>query len=176
MGAQTKFDDVSKAMAHQEAIEAREKLLLPLYKQVAVQYRDLHDRSGRMKGLGAIHEELTWADSRSYLHWRIRRRAQANNTVRRLREAIPALSHDQAAAVVAEMTQAVAAAAGAAGEDQAVAEWLESHTAEVDAKIEEERQRATEEQICKLISTLPANRRGEVVRDLLGYMRVAGAK
>merc|ERR1719343_492691 len=164
--AKTKFEDVSEAMAHQEAIEAREKLLLPVYKQVAVQYCDLHDRSGRMKSLGAIHEELTWADSRSYLHWRIRRRAQANNIIRRLQEAVPALSRDEAAVVVAEMTQAVAALAGAAGEDQAVAEWLESHTTEVDAKIEEERQRATEEQIYKLLSTLPGNRRGEVVRDL----------
>merc|ERR1719210_1144061 len=98
--AKAKSEDMSKGLGNPwsadlaKAIAAREKLLLPLYKQVAVQYCDLHDRSGRMKGLGAIHEELTWAESRSYLHWRIRRRAQATNIIRRLREAIPALSHD----------------------------------------------------------------------------------
>lgn len=168
--AKSKFEDVSKAIAN------REKLLLPLYKQVAVHYCDLHDRSGRMKGLGAIHEELRWADSRSYLHWRIRRRTQVNSIVQRLCEAVPSMGRAAALDAVTEMTQAVAAAAGAAGEDQAVTVWLEGHSAEVDTLIEQERQRATEEEIYKLVASLPGARRGEVVRDLMGYTRVASRR
>jgi len=66
------------------AIQQREKLLLPLYQQVSQEYCDLHDRCPRMKSLGAIREGLHWADSRSYLHWRIRRRVQENSVARRL--------------------------------------------------------------------------------------------
>lgn len=164
---QQKGEDVSTA------ITSREKLLLPLYKQVSVTYCDLHDRSGRMKGLGAIHEELEWADSRKYLHWRIRRRMQVNSVIQRLRRAVPSLSHAEAASVATKMTEEVALAA-VGSEDQAVATWLEGHAAEIEKKIEEERQRATEEQIYKLVASLPSARRGDVVRDLVGFTRVVG--
>jgi len=147
---------------------------LPLYKQVAVQYCDLHDRSGRMKGLGAIHEELTWAESRSYLHWRIRRRLQVNSAVQQLRKAVPSLSHVAAVEKVEKLTSA-AVIGGPAPEDQAIAEWLESHAAEVGAMIEQERQRATEKDIYRLVASLPEARRGQVVRDLVGFNKVESA-
>jgi len=65
-------------------IKSREKLLLPVYRQVAVNYCDLHDRSGRMKGLGAIHEELEWRRSRAYLYWRIRRRQLEGEAIKKI--------------------------------------------------------------------------------------------
>jgi len=160
-----KGDNVSKEL------KAREDLLLPLYKQVAVTYCDLHDKSSRMKSMGVIHEELNWADSRSYLHWRIRRRIQENSAIKQLRKAVPTLSHENAAAAVAKMVEA--SNVGDAGTDQAVAEWMENHKKEVDSRVEQERQKAAEEEIYKLVASLPVERREEVVRDLLGYARVA---
>mmetsp|Transcript_74455 Transcript_74455/g.215880 ORF Transcript_74455/g.215880 Transcript_74455/m.215880 type:complete len:187 (+) Transcript_74455:1-561(+) len=160
-------EDVAKAIAD------REKLLLPMYRQVSVMYCDLHDRSGRMKGIGAIHEELVWADSRLYLHWRIRRRMQENSVMRRMRAAVPDMSREEAAAAVADLLKGVLSSAGDQDEDMAVATWLEAHDAEIVARIELERQRAMEEQIFKLVSSLPSDRRSEVVRDLVGFARVA---
>merc|ERR1719456_1421397 len=113
--------DVSKAIAD------REKLLLPMYRQVAVQYCDLHDRSGRMKGLGAIREELEWRNARAYLHWRIRRRLRESQVVKDLLAQVPEMASTQATAIVTELT-AGAAGAAEAEEDQAVAEWLERNT------------------------------------------------
>lgn len=42
----------------------REKTLLPLYNQIALQFADLHDRPNRMKAKGAIREALVWSESR----------------------------------------------------------------------------------------------------------------
>eukprot|EP00445_Apocalathium_hangoei_P043602 CAMPEP_0203975960 /NCGR_PEP_ID=MMETSP0359-20131031/100874_1 /ASSEMBLY_ACC=CAM_ASM_000338 /TAXON_ID=268821 /ORGANISM="Scrippsiella Hangoei, Strain SHTV-5" /LENGTH=2073 /DNA_ID=CAMNT_0050914163 /DNA_START=62 /DNA_END=6283 /DNA_ORIENTATION=+ len=157
------------------AIQQREKLLLPLYQQVSHEYCDLHDRCPRMKSLGAIREGLHWADSRSYLHWRIRRRVQENSVARRLMRSVTGISYQQATAIVADLVKGVAEAAGKAAEDQAVATWIEEHASEVDARLELERQKATEDEIYRLVSSLPAAKRGELVRDLVGYSRVAGA-
>jgi acetyl-CoA carboxylase/biotin carboxylase 1 len=42
----------------------REKMLVPLYTQIAHEFADLHDRAGRMKAKGVINEVLTWKTSR----------------------------------------------------------------------------------------------------------------
>merc|ERR1719401_1624427 len=85
-----------------QAIKSRERLLLPMYRQVAVSYCDLHDRSGRMKGLGAIHEELEWRTSRTYLHWRIRRRQREGQACKELRRKVPELSRAEASQCIGE--------------------------------------------------------------------------
>jgi acetyl-CoA carboxylase/biotin carboxylase 1 len=148
-------------------VKARERLLLPLYRQVAVAYCDLHDRSGRMQALGAIQEELKWRQSRTYLHWRIRRRMQENMAVQRLMAAVPELDHGEATDVVKELV-ATSAAAG----DVAVARWFEDNLQAIDSRIEKEKHNATEKRICQLVQSLPADRRAEVVRDLVGYSKV----
>jgi len=152
------------------AIKEREKLLLPTYRQVSVVYCDLHDRSGRMKGLGAIHEELEWKNSRTYLHWRIRRRVQENGVAQQLMAEVRDLDHDGAMADVREMCKAAGVA-----EDKAVAQWIEGHHAEVAACVEKARQSGIEREIYKLVGSLPAEKRSEVVRDLVGFSKVAGA-
>lgn len=55
-------------------IKQREKLLAPLYMQVAHEFADLHDRAGRMKAKGCISDILEWKSSRKFFYWRIRRR------------------------------------------------------------------------------------------------------
>lgn len=55
-------------------IAKREKMLLPVYQQVAVQFCELHDTPGRMKAVGVIEKEVDWRGSRSYFFWRLRRK------------------------------------------------------------------------------------------------------
>jgi len=148
-------------------IKAREKLLMPFYRQVSRTYCDLHDRSGRMVAVGAISDELTWKDSREYLHWRIRRRLRQLEVSRKLQAQVEGLSSKEAA----DFAAALCKDAGISG-DKATAEWLESRTQEVDAKIEEKRQQLAEDKIYDLIRALPSDKRKEVVRDLLGYSKV----
>lgn len=169
-----------KLLARKEAgeevdheIKRREKLLLPLYQQVACEYCDLHDRFPRMEALGVIRDSIEWADSRKYLHWRIRRRVQENHVVRRLQRNINDMTHKKALAVVADMCQPCLQGVPKDRQDEVAALWIENHSCLVDARVELERQRATEDEIYRLVATLPKPRQSDVVRDLVGYTRVA---
>lgn len=59
---------------NQEEISAREAQLLPMYTQVAHEFADLHDRSGRMLAKGVIRDVVQWEDAREYFHSRLKRR------------------------------------------------------------------------------------------------------
>jgi acetyl-CoA carboxylase/biotin carboxylase 1 len=74
-------DSSARAKELQQDITNREKLLSPLYLQVAHEFADLHDRAGRMKAKGCISEVLEWKSSRLYFYWRIRRR-QAEDSLK----------------------------------------------------------------------------------------------
>jgi acetyl-CoA carboxylase/biotin carboxylase 1 len=151
-------------------IEEREKFLLPVYRQISELYCDLHDRSSRMKRAGVISEELRWRESRTYLHWRIRRRSQEIAFAKKLLEEVPSLSSAEAKGVVDDMSKR--GVGDRESDDKAVAEWLETHTQMMNERIAKEKCDASEMQIFKLVSALPASRRAEVVRDLQGYTRV----
>merc|ERR1719343_322915 len=134
-------DDTLKQLVARQAkedtakeIQQREKLLLPVYQQVAWEYCDLHDKAPRMKSLGAIREGLIWAESREYLHWRIRRRVQENGVARQLMRAVPGVSYADAMNVVKDLCREAAEATGAEAEDRAVATWIEDHPSEVQSR------------------------------------------
>ncbi|KAJ8605817.1 hypothetical protein CTAYLR_000576 [Chrysophaeum taylorii] len=55
-------------------VDAREKLLLPVYTSVAVHFADLHDTPVRMKAKSAIRDVVPWKRARSFFYWRLRRR------------------------------------------------------------------------------------------------------
>jgi len=163
--------DTEKAAGKDVGVEikSRETMLLPFYRQVATHYCDLHDRSGRMKKLGAIHEELEWRTSRSYLHWRIRRRQQEGQACQELRRKVPELSHMEASQAIAGV---VTSAVGEA-KDQVVAQWLEANRSQLEKFTEEQRQKAAETQIFGLFSSLSRAKQEEISRDLIGFSRVA---
>ena len=56
--------------------------------------------------MGAIREGLRWAESREYLHWRIRRRVQENGVARQLMRAVPGTIYLSAMEVVADQVVA----------------------------------------------------------------------
>lgn len=55
-------------------IKTREKLLLPVYVQIATEFADLHDTPGRMKAKSCIREVVDWKQARPYFYWRLKRR------------------------------------------------------------------------------------------------------
>jgi len=57
----------------EKELEEREKYLLPVYHQIAVNFADLHDTPGRMFHKHVIREVIEWKTSRKYFYWRIRR-------------------------------------------------------------------------------------------------------
>eukprot|EP01006_Ploeotia_vitrea_P060453 TRINITY_DN75945_c0_g1_i1.p1 TRINITY_DN75945_c0_g1~~TRINITY_DN75945_c0_g1_i1.p1 ORF type:complete len:400 (-),score=32.40 TRINITY_DN75945_c0_g1_i1:42-1061(-) len=58
----------------QKDLKARVEFLLPVYKTIAVQFADLHDKPGRMLAKGAIRSVVPWQESRQYFYKRLQRR------------------------------------------------------------------------------------------------------
>ncbi|KAG4303427.1 hypothetical protein PCANB_000328 [Pneumocystis canis] len=76
-------------------IEERENLLLPIYRQISIQYADLHDHPIRMKHKGAIRQSLQWAQSRRFFYWRLRRRMSEHYIIQKIRKVDEKLSFRQ---------------------------------------------------------------------------------
>ena len=70
-------------------LNAREKILFPIYHQIAIQFADLHDRSTRMLKKGVIKKEIKWSESRHFFFWRLRRRLDVSYLVKRLAVYLP---------------------------------------------------------------------------------------
>ncbi|CAN0182224.1 unnamed protein product, partial [Hapterophycus canaliculatus] len=105
--------------ALKKQIAAREHALLPMYLQVAHEFADLHDRSGRMKAKGVVRDILEWKTSREYFYWRVKRRL-AENGVRKMFEAADAsMSHD-------DITKLMQALCPDWENDKAVLSWVEA--------------------------------------------------
>ncbi|KAJ2740527.1 acetyl-coenzyme-A carboxylase [Coemansia sp. BCRC 34490] len=118
-------------------LDAREKELLPVYTQMAVQFADLHDRAGRMVAKGVVRQELSWASSRAFFYYRLRRRLLEEPVCRALCAAAPDLSRQAALATVAEWFAAAHPDAGLdyGRDDRAVAAWFDGAADDIAAKL-----------------------------------------
>jgi acetyl-CoA carboxylase/biotin carboxylase 1 len=98
-----------------ERIDARVEKLAPVYTQIATEFADLHDRSGRMAAQGVIRCALDWKKSREFFFWRIQRRQLENDLVKKLQAADPEMSRAAAMAKLADWFP---------GEDKAVVDKI----------------------------------------------------
>lgn len=65
--------DDSRRQALKEKKDRRLHELMPIYKQVAIHFADLHDTATRMKHRSAISDIVPWERSRVFFYWRLRR-------------------------------------------------------------------------------------------------------
>lgn len=56
-----------------EKKNARLNCIMPVFKQVAVHFADLHDTPVRMIKKHAVHDVVNWEKSRQYFYWKLRR-------------------------------------------------------------------------------------------------------
>lgn len=82
------------------SIAAREKALLPIFSQLAVQFADMHDTPGRMAATGVISKEVPWSQSRSFFYWRLRRRLAEFQFRAQVMKSDPKLTVLEAAALI----------------------------------------------------------------------------
>ena len=66
--------DLARETRARSDVSIREKLLLPVYTQVAVHFADLHDTPFRMAATGVIRRVVPWPQARSFFYWRLARR------------------------------------------------------------------------------------------------------
>lgn len=79
-----------------DQIKAREELLKPVYTQVATQFADLHDKTGRMRAKGVIQDAVPWETSREYFFYLTKRRILQDDYVAQLKKADDSLTTDAA--------------------------------------------------------------------------------
>nr|ASA45565.1 acetyl CoA carboxylase 1a [Amphidinium carterae] len=85
----------------EQKIKAREEKLRPLFTQIAAEFADLHDRTGRMEAVGVIRKGLEWRTSRKFFYDRVRRRLLEKDLVNQLMAADSSMSEEDAASTVA---------------------------------------------------------------------------
>merc|ERR1712151_1234703 len=121
-------------------IKAREDLLKPVYTQVATEFADLHDKTGRMKAKGVIKAAVSWDRSREFFFYLASRRIKEDDVVAQLKEADSSL--DTAA------TDVIKAMYDGDWEDnQAVISFFDSEAEAISAKISDMKKVAVEAQI-----------------------------
>jgi len=86
-------------------LEAREKHLAPAYSSVALEFADLHDRSGRMKAK-ADAIPCDWENSRRAIYWSLRRKLSEVRIMKKLSTANPTLTYPERQALMADFVPA----------------------------------------------------------------------
>jgi len=121
-------------------LQQRKQLLLPIYKQVAVHFADLHDTPGRMKAKDVILEKITWKDSRRFFAHRLRRRIEEQKFVQKIRSADPSISHSKARNIIAQwfIKDNPKNKLNWETNNVVVSQWLQSAEVEIFRKIEED--------------------------------------
>ncbi|KAJ7449654.1 acetyl-CoA carboxylase [Mycena latifolia] len=74
--------------AASSALASRETFLQPTYKQIALLYADLHDRTGRMEAKGCA-KPTVWKDARRHFYWAVRSRVARSAALADIAEASP---------------------------------------------------------------------------------------
>jgi len=107
---------------NKEEIKKREANLLPMYTQVAHEFADLHDRSGRMKAKGVIRDVVEWQDARRYFHARLQRRLAVDALASRIREQLGDVELEKS--LEAHVEDVIASMTANASDDNAVVAML----------------------------------------------------
>lgn len=113
-------------------LTARERLLMPIYAQVSVQFADLHDRSGRMLAKGVIKKEIDWPTARRFFFWRLRRRLNEEYLLKMIGEVIENNSKLEKVARLKSWMPTVDY-----DNDEAVCTYIEGHHDKLQERIEE---------------------------------------
>ncbi|KAL2752979.1 hypothetical protein ACRALDRAFT_1065940 [Sodiomyces alcalophilus JCM 7366] len=150
---------------------AREKQLLPVYSQIAVQFADLHDRAGRMKAKGTIRDILEWKNARRFFYWRLRRRLNEEFMLRRMSSTLlsAASASTEARAEHLRLLESWSSIINFSTADREVAEWYESSRKVITERIESFKAESLADELAALVrDNKAAGMRG--VREVLRVM------
>ncbi|RYO66943.1 Acetyl-CoA carboxylase [Alternaria arborescens] len=185
-----KLNDKATPEAELQDIKAqmteREKKLLPIYGQIAIQFADLHDRAGRMQAKGVIRQALRWQNARRFFYWRLRRRLNEEYILKKFAAAAsPTHDNPQANSLTRsrgfEMLKHLSNIPNWEQDDMAAATWYEENRPLVSDKIEQLKTDGIALEIAQLmrkdregglkgvmslLSTLPTSEKEEVIKML----------
>jgi len=141
------FDSDSKDSI-KEQISSRENDLKGVYTQVATEFADLHDKTGRMKAKGVIKAAVPWNRSREFFYNLAKRRILEDDYVAKIKAADSSLNSSAAIKILQDMHT------GDWDDDTAVSSFLEGSAVEIEDKIASVRKDSLAKQIASLQSQL----------------------
>ncbi|EFY98949.1 acetyl-CoA carboxylase [Metarhizium robertsii ARSEF 23] len=159
-------------------VVAREKELLPVYAQIAVQFADLHDRAGRMKAKGTIRDSLEWVNSRRYFYWRLRRRLNEEYILKRMASSALSSSRDSSPSKGTDvraghlhLLQSWSGIVNFDTSDREVAEWYEKERKTIGEKVDALKAEHLSAEVAEVVRTQKAAG-WKGVREVLRVMPV----
>lgn len=132
--------------------------LLPLYRQVAVEFAARHDTPGRMKAKGVITDIIPWRQSRAFFYSRLRRRlAEERVRAEIARASAASLSRNQVTQLLRQWLPAPSDGVDRLWTDNdAMFKWLSDHDALVPHLQELRRQAAAQRMVDAASTDLPS--------------------
>lgn len=150
------------------SVKARETTVIGVYRQVAVQFADLHDTPGRMEARGAVRKVVPFAESRAFFYWRLRRRLAEFDLRRKIKLADPSVDALGASALLGEwFSEENEGNNGDWDADKAVLRWMENKSGSIRSRLEEVQFRRVSAQVAELATSSPE----AVLEGLLGSAR-----
>lgn len=158
-------------------LNERQELLMPVYRQISIQFADLHDHAARMVAKGVIRKELHWVDARRFFFWRVRRRLNEEYMIKRIGEFVPNSTRLERVARLNSWLPPNLSTK----DDQKVALWieenhklLESHIKQLKgdsvkqtlARLFKTDPKHTAEGLSEIMSLLPADQKSKILKDL----------
>lgn len=117
-----------------EQMTERELLLLPVYNQIALQFADLHDRSGRMQAKDTIRHALQWKEARRFFYWRLRRRLNEEAIIKKL--SVTSAREPVSRAICMHTLHTWTGIDKFDSDDKAVALWYEENKKNINSKVD----------------------------------------
>jgi len=169
LDAQLKGASGEEAAKLKAAIAKREKLLHPVFHQIAVHFADLHDRPGRMMAKGVIRSVVPWAESRRFFYTRLRRRLAQREVCRQIAGISAIHTAEKPEAPLAILEQIFNASSRLAWDsDRDVLGWLDSAEGQHAIKINLQALRATA--ISKQVVALGQQDSKAILSGLMGLI------
>jgi acetyl-CoA carboxylase/biotin carboxylase 1 len=136
-------------------IIAREKLLLPIYQQVAVEIADLHDRPQRMLGKNVIQEVVEWQSARRIFYWKLLCRINEQALIAKLMKCDKTLNINSAREMIQDWFRNDQKSP-ITNYSQDFVEWMKLKDAEITGRIAALKENAMQKQIIEMGKQSPA--------------------
>ncbi|KAK9790754.1 hypothetical protein WJX73_002279 [Symbiochloris irregularis] len=139
------------------AIKQREAALLPIYRQVAVAFAEMHDTPIRMVAKGVLHGIVPWSRARPFLAIRLRRRLAEEEIVKHITTTDAGINRLEALEQFRSWMSSSTLEARAWSDDRAFLEWVDGAGAYIIAnELKAVRIRAA----CRAVSELTSSAEG----------------
>lgn len=133
--------DEDSVAAIKAQIKARENELKAVYTQVATEFADLHDKTGRMKAKGVIKQAVPWRRSREFFFYLAQRRILEDDFIKKIKQADSSMTSTSASDLLKSMFK------GDWNDNKAVIDFFTANEGSIEGKVTELKKTSVEAQI-----------------------------